>query len=175
MKDNTFLRLKEIEIHDFMGVEYGKIAFSNIDEEYKNGLKANVVGIYGPNGSGKSTLLDALKLLKKVLEDKDPADEKILKELGMGQGMKKVRIGCDHATLAFFFHICSPNGPEGKTLTYSFRIKEEDEFAIDDEEFKITEKKGKEILSLSCHNLEGNYMKRDALVFRKARLNSRMQ
>ena len=34
---------------------------------------------------------------------------------------------------------------------------------FDDEEFKITEKKGKEILSLSCHNLEGNYMKRDAL------------
>ena len=163
MNETTFLRLKEIEIHDFMGVEYGKIAFSNIDEEYKNGLKANVVGIYGPNGSGKSTLLDALKLLKEVLKDKDPADEKILKELGMGQGMKKVRIGCSHATLAFSFHICSPNGPEGKTLTYSFRIKEEDEFAIDDEEFKITEKKGKEILSLSCHNLEGNYMKRDAL------------
>ena len=46
MKDNTFLRLKEIEIHDFMGVEYGKIAFSNIDEEYSgNDWKANVIGI----------------------------------------------------------------------------------------------------------------------------------
>ena len=62
MNKTTFLRLKEIEIHDFMGVEYGKIAFSNIDEEYKNGLKANVVGIYGPNGSGKSTLLEALAI-----------------------------------------------------------------------------------------------------------------
>ena len=163
MKETTFLRLKEIEIHDFMGVEYGKIAFSNVDEEYNNGWEANVIGIYGPNGSGKSTLLDALKLLKEVLKDEDPAVEKILKGLGMGQGMKKVRFGCSHATLAFSFHICSSNGPEWKTLTYSFKIKEEDDFEMDDEEFKITDKEGKEILSLSCHNLEGNYMKRDAL------------
>ena len=164
MKDNTFLRLKEIEIHDFMGVEYGKIAFSNIDEEYSgNDWKANVIGIYGPNESGKSTLLDALKLLKEVLKDEDPAVGKKTRRLKIGQGLKKVRFGCSHATLTFSFHVCSPNGPEWKTLTYSFRIKEEDELEINDEEFLITDKEGKEILSLSCHNLEGNYMKRDAL------------
>lgn len=159
MTENTFLRLKEIEIHNFMGVQYGKIRFSSGTEDYqKNRWNANVIGIYGPNGSGKSTLFHAISLLKEILRDEDAKTQKLLQPFKSGQGFRMVRSGCDYATLSFSFYI---NTPETE-LTYSFRLKNNSGLIeIDDEEFNVA---GKKKLYMSCHNLEGNYMKREALV-----------
>lgn len=95
------LKLKEIQLKDFMNVEKGKIC---VEEE------SHIVGIYGQNCSGKSTVVRALKIAHSLFcsagRGLDPEENKYV-----------ITAGKTKATISFIF-----STGEG-VLTYSFSIR----------------------------------------------------
>lgn len=147
MDNKFFLRLAEIKVKDFMGVEYGEFTFSRLKRDWNDEeefWKSNVIGIYGPNGSGKTTVVESLQLLKYIMKLKEPSSRHY------------IRAGADAAELTFLFHCCSAEGPIGISFRYSFSITGDDPFKIENELFKVIDEKGKVNHSLSTKGITEN-------------------
>lgn len=65
---SSIIRVKEVEIRNLKNVKKG--AF-NINVNFDNMDKADVIGLYGQNGSGKTAIVDAFQLLKTLLSPKN--------------------------------------------------------------------------------------------------------
>lgn len=160
MDNKFFLRLAEIKMKDFMGVEYGELTFSRLKRDWNDEekiWKSNVVGIYGPNGSSKTTVVESLQLLKRVFYiSKARIDSKLRKFLNPPFPGHYIRVGSDTAELTFLFHCCSDEGPIAKSFRYSFSITGDDPLKIENELFQILDEKGKAIHSLSTKGIADN-------------------
>lgn len=146
MIDKYKFRLKELRMTNFMSVEYGRIKFSNIDEEYNEVeavLGSSVTGIYGINGSGKTTVVKAVETFLYAIwirHNKEaylnvPFINRKKEEESFGI-TSIVRNGCDYASLSFTFHILDDEKPTHKFLTYFFSFRMNPTMDIFDE--KIT-------------------------------------
>ena len=148
MDNKFFLRLAEITMKNFMGVEYGELTFSRLKRDWNDEekfWKSNVIGIYGPNGSGKTAVVESLQLLRHIASiDSDPLSGDY------------IRVGANAAELTFLFHCCSEEGPIGKSFRYSFSITEKDPFKIENELFQVIDETGKTINSLSTKGITEN-------------------
>lgn len=161
MDNKFFLRLAEIKMKDFMGVEYGELTFSRLKRDWNDEekiWKSNVVGIYGPNGSSKTTVVESLQILKSVFDiSKAMTDSKLLRQfVNPPLSGHYIRFGSDTAELTFLFHCCSDEGPIAKSFRYSFSITGDDPLKIENELFQILDEKGKAIHSLSTKGIADN-------------------
>lgn len=59
------VRIKNIKLKNFKNVGYGKIEFSQKNDEQIS--PADIIGIYGQNGSGKTAVIDALHYIQILL------------------------------------------------------------------------------------------------------------
>ena len=157
MKKEYFLRLAELTVKDFMGVEYGKLAFSRLKRDWNEEeefWKSNVIGIYGPNGSGKTTVIESLQLLKDIINTSyTEIDSKYRRQLKQPLSGHYIRVGAEVAELSFLFYCCSDEGPTGKRFRYSFSITGEDPFEIENELFQVIDESGEAIHSLSTKGI----------------------
>lgn len=160
MDNKFFLRLAEITMKDFMGVEYGELTFSRLKRDWNDEnefWKSNVIGIYGPNGSGKTTVVESLQLLKDVIDISNTRlDSKYRRQLKQPLSGHYIRVGADAAELTFLFHCCSDEGPIGKSFRYAFSITGEDPFKIENELFQVIDETEKVIHSLSTNDIPEN-------------------
>lgn len=161
MDNKFFLRLAEIKMKDFMGVEYGELTFSRLKHDWNDEekfWKSNVVGIYGPNGSSKTTVVESLQLLKRVVDISTAMIDSELRCQFFTPPFPGhyIRVGSDTAELTFLFHCCSDEGPIAKSIRYSFSITGDDPLKIENELFQILDEKGKAIHSLSTKGIADN-------------------
>ena len=160
MDNKFFLRLAEITMKNFMGVEYGELTFSRLKRDWNDEeefWKSNVIGIYGPNGSGKTTVIESLQLLKDVVDISHARIEaKYRRQFKQPLSGHYIRVGSDTAELTFLFHCCSDEGPIGKSFRYSFSITGEEPLKIENELFQILDEKGKASHSLSTKGITEN-------------------
>lgn len=150
MKNKYEFRLKELRMYDFMAVEYGRIVFSNIEEEYDEELMASVTGIYGANGAGKTTIFKALQVLMNVLGTGDlnyPLSVRRLWKAMSPDSLRLVRNGCSSASLSYSFYVFSNDVPTDEVVTFSFSIRMIPTFEIFDERLVCeSADKGKETI-----------------------------
>ena len=150
MKKKYEFRLKELRMSDFMSVEYGRVVFSNLEEEYDEELKASVTGIYGANGAGKTTIFKALQVLMNVLGTGDlnyPLSVRRLWKAMPPDSLRLVRNGCSSASLSYSFYVFSNDIPTDEIVTFSFSIRMIPTFEIFDERLVCeSADKGKETI-----------------------------
>lgn len=157
MEKEYFLRLAELTVKDFMGVEYGKLTFSRLKHDWNDEeefWKSNVIGIYGPNGSGKTTVIESLQLLKDIINTSyTEINSEYRRQLKQPLSGHYIRVGAEAAELSFLFHCCSDEGPTGKKIRYSFSITGEAPFEIENELFQVIVESGEAIHSLSTKGI----------------------
>ena len=150
MKSKYEFRLKELRMSNFMSVEYGRIVFSNLEEEYDEELKASITGIYGANGAGKTTIFKALQVLMNVLGTGDlnyPLSVRRLWKAMPPDSLRLVRNGCSSASLSYSFYVFSNDIPTDEIVTFSFSIRMIPTFEIFDERLVCeSADKGKETI-----------------------------
>lgn len=136
MKSKYEFRLKELRMSDFMSVEYGRIVFSNLEEEYNEELKASITGIYGANGAGKTTIFKALQVLMTVLGTGNlnyPLGVRMLWKSMSSESLRLVRNGCLSASLSYSFYVFLNDVPTDEVITFSFSLRMNPDIEIFDE------------------------------------------
>ena len=85
------IRLRALEINDFMNVEHGRVTLSNASSIEDIGNGAEVVGLYGQNGSGKTSFIQALSILKTLMSG-EALDRSAREHIRTGQDCFKLRV-----------------------------------------------------------------------------------